>query len=551
MMTPFSTRAAHAIAAVSVVSMVVGCAARIDPSRPVYPLPQTRAEITGYNQTSTYADVIAFMNGLRSRNAPIAFGNIGTSTEGREIPYMILSRPVVTTPEQARALGRPIVYVNANIHAGEVEGKEALLALARDLTYQRGKNVLDSVVVIAVPIYNTDGNEKFADEAINRGDQNGPKLVGRRPNGQNLDLNRDYVKAEAPETRAALAMFNKWDPDVYVDLHTTDGSLHGFALTYSPSLNPASYAPGFPGSFNRDTLIPEIRARMKTRGFATFDYGNFEGPGRQDLTDTVKNGWYTYEHFPRYGTNYYGIRGRISILSEAYSHDPFKRRVESTYAFVQEILSATARHAAEIEKYRSLADNVGEPEVPIRSRMTTKPFNAPIPFEVLKRTGDSVRTQAGLPQGIKRTGRFITQVMPVYDRFEPVLSIDKPDAYALPNDTAIVALLRRHGLSVEPFLPGSWSGRTSTFTVDSVVTSPRAFQGHRETRLTGAWSNAAAGRVASGEPRGYVIVSASGRFGPLAAYLLEPQSDDGLVEWNFFDSYIKTGSPFPVTRLYK
>src|SRR5665213_1001200 len=204
------------VAAATIASLGIACAARIDPSRPIYPMPQTRAEATDYNQTSSYGDVTAFINGLRSRNAPLAFGVIGKTTDGRDIPYLIASRPLVTTPEQARELGRPIVYVNANIHAGEVEGKEALLALVRDLTYQRGPNVLDSLVLIAIPIYNGDGNEKFKDEAINRTEQNGKTLVGRRPNGQNLDLNRDYVKAEAPETRAALAMFNKWDPDVYV-----------------------------------------------------------------------------------------------------------------------------------------------------------------------------------------------------------------------------------------------------------------------------------------------------------------------------------------------
>ncbi len=551
-MTQTSTRVLRGIAATTAVSVIAACAARIDPSRPNFPMPETTAEATNYNQTSTYADVIAFMNGLRSRNAPIAFGVIGKTTEGRDIPYMILSRPMVTTPEQARALGRPVVYVNANIHAGEVEGKEALLALVRDLTYQHGPNVLDSLVLIAVPIYNADGNEKFKDEATNRGEQNGPALVGQRPNGQGLDLNRDYVKAEAPETRAALAMFDKWDPDVYVDLHTTDGSLHGFALTYSPSLNPASYAPGFAGTLTRDTILPEIRAHMRTRGYEVFDYGNFgSGYGREDLTDTVKKSWRTYEHLPRYGTNYYGMRGRISILSEAYSHDPFKRRVASTYAFVQEILSATARHAAEIEQIRSTAENVQEPEVPIRSQMTTKPFDAPIPFEVLQRTGDSTRTQAGLPKGIRRTGRFITQVMPVYDRFEPTLLIEKPDAYILPNEPRITALLQLHGLTVTPFLPESSTGRVSTFTVDSVITSPRAFQGHKETRLTGTWSAPSASKMPSGNPNGYVIVAATGRFGPLAAYLLEPQSDDGLVDWNFLDSDIKSGAPFPVTRFYK
>jgi zinc carboxypeptidase len=537
------------VAAASIASFAVACAARIDPSRPIYPMPQTRAEASDYAKTSSYGDVMAFINGLRSHNAPLAYGVIGKTTEGRDIPYIIASRPLVRTPEEARKLGRPIVYVNANIHAGEVEGKEALLALVRDLSFQRGPNVLDSLVLIAVPIYNADGNEKFADQAVNRREQDGPELVGTRANGQGLDLNRDYVKAEAPETRAALAMFDKWDPDVYVDLHTTDGSFHGFALTYSPSLNPASYAPGFAGGLTRDTIIPEIRARMHNRGFEVFDYGNFgREDGKAQLTDTVKDGWYTYEHTPRYGTNYYGIRGRVSILSEAFSHDPFKRRVASTYAFVQEILSAAARHAGQLEQIRSTADNVQEANVPIRSRMTTKPFDAPIPFEVLTRTGDSTRTQPGVPKGIRRTGRFITQVMPVYDRFEPTLEVPHPDAYLVPNDAKIVALLKLHGLTVEPFASSGASNRMSVFTIDSVITSPRAFQGHKETRVTGTWSTPSARDVAAG---GYVVVSATGRFGPLAAYLLEPESDDGLVEWNFFDSSIGTGKPFPVIRLYK
>jgi hypothetical protein len=551
-MMQLTSRTRHGITIAAVLTLSAGCAARIDPSRPVYPMPQTKAEATDYTQTSTYGDVTAFINGLRSRNAPLSYGVIGKTTEGRDIPYLIASRPIVSTPEEARKLGRPIVYVNANIHAGEVEGKEALLQLVRDLTYQHGPNVLDSLVLIAIPIYNADGNEKFADQAINRGEQLGPEMVGRRPNGQDLDLNRDYVKAEAPETRGALEMFNKWDPDVYVDLHTTDGSFHGFALTYSPSLNPASYAPGFPGALTRDTIIPEIRARMHTRGFEVFDYGNFDaGFSKRDITDTVKHGWYTYEHTPRYGTNYYGMRGRVSILSEAYSHDTFKRRVASTYAFVQEILSATARHAAQIKEVRTTAENVQEPDVPIRSRMTTKPFDAPISLEVMKRTGDTLRTQPGVPKGVRRTGRFITQTMAVYDRFEPTLTIKHPDAYILPNDPKIVENLRLHGVTATPYTPSATSGRMSVFTVDSIITATRQFQGHRETRITGNWSAPASQNVPGTSSTGYVMVSATGRFGPTAAYLLEPQSDDGYVDWNFYDSVLKSGSQFPVIRFYK
>jgi murein tripeptide amidase MpaA len=188
--------------------------------------------------------------------APLSFGSIGKTSEGRDIPYVIASRPLVSTASEAKQLGRPIVYVQGNIHAGEVEGKDALLALIRDLAFSSKPNVLDSIVLIAVPIYNADGNERFAPQSVNRTEQNGPEMVGVRPNAQNLDLNRDYVKAEAPETRASLTMFNTWDPDVFVDLHTTDGSFHGYALTHSPYFIPAAV---FGGVYARDPLLPVLR----------------------------------------------------------------------------------------------------------------------------------------------------------------------------------------------------------------------------------------------------------------------------------------------------
>jgi murein tripeptide amidase MpaA len=186
--------------------------------------PQTRAERTKYAETSTYQDVVDFLDSLQAKAGDrIWVGSIGRTTEGRDLPFAIASRPLVTSPAEAKRLRRPIVYVEGNIHAGEVEGKEAVLALLRDLVMKAGPSVLDSIVLIAVPIYNADGNERFGTTARQRGSQNGPAMVGQRTNARNFDLNRDYVKAEAPETRASLMMFNMWDPDVFVDLHTTDG----------------------------------------------------------------------------------------------------------------------------------------------------------------------------------------------------------------------------------------------------------------------------------------------------------------------------------------
>jgi hypothetical protein len=511
-------------------------------------LPTTHAERTNYLDTSHYDDVVAFLDSLKKLNAPLVFGSIGRTSESREIPYVIASRPLVHNAAEARATGKPIVYVQGNIHAGEVEGKEALQALLRDLTFANRANVLDSIVLIAVPIYNADGNERFGPQERQRGEQNGPQLVGQRPNtqgpnGQGFDLNRDYVKAEAPETRASLRMFDTWDPDVFVDLHTTDGSLHGYALTYSPSLNPASPL----GDFSRDLLV-ELRNRVRARdGYETFDYGNFnDGSGREVSADTVHRGWYTYDHRPRFGTNYYGLRNRVSVLSEAFSHDPFERRVKSTYSFVTQLLSLVAERGADIRAMEKRADQgpLGDGRgVALRSALPKTAESAPVRYEVLARTGDTSRTQPGLDRGLRRTGEIRTRPMPVFDRFVPTLVRPLPLLYAFSRaDTALITRLHLHGIRTEEST--EVKGPLEVFVVDSLVKSARPFQGHNEVRLEGHWE-----QVPSRMAGNVIVVPMDQPLRRLAAYLLDPESDDGLATWNFFDASLAVGRPYPVMRL--
>src|SRR4051812_21266155 len=235
--------------------------------------PLTRPERTNFTETSHYEDVIAFIDSLKLLGAKIETGSIGKTALGRDLPYVIASRPLIRTPAEARRLGRPVAYIQANIHSGEVEGKEAMLALLRDLLFDKNKNVLDSIVLIVQPDYNADGNEHFDVQARNRGAQNGPEMVGTRTTSCGWNLNRDYVSADAPETKASLTMLNKWNPDLFMDLHTTDGSIHGYALTYSPSLSPTAVTVA---PYVAQTMLPEIRRRMRERqGFETIDYGDF------------------------------------------------------------------------------------------------------------------------------------------------------------------------------------------------------------------------------------------------------------------------------------
>lgn len=265
------------------------------------------------------------------------------------------------------------------------------------------------------------------------------------------------------------------------------------------------------------------------------------------MADTLPQGWCTYEHVPRFGTNYYALRGRIGILSEAYSHDPFERRVESTYAFVREILSFAAERSASILALAEHSDRnlaTGRlTDVPVRARMATSPIRAPLLHEVILPTGDTAVTEAGLSAGLRRTGRMKTTVLDVYDRFEATRSVQAPAAYVLPPESdSIVTMLRLHGIVVER-LRAPWTGAAEAFTIDSLVRGQQ-FEGHALVRLEGRW------RTLSGAaPAGSFVVRTTQPRGVLAVILLEPECDDGLTAWGTLDPMLAVGRDYPIMRV--
>jgi len=551
--------------------------------------PLTRAERTNFTETSRYDDVVAFIDSLKTLGAKIVTGSIAKTVEGRELPYVIASRPLISTPAEARRLNRPVAYIQANIHAGEVEGKEAMQSLLRDLLFDKKKNVLDSIVLIVQPIYNADGNEKLGPQARNRGAQNGPELVGTRQNASRWNLNRDYIDADAPETRGSLAMLNRWNPDVFMDLHTTDGSIHGYALTYSPPLTPTALNV-IP--YTANTMLPAIRERMRTReGFEVIDYGDFSrtgvardrrgaartgppdtsaGRGRrggafggargpsleQIIADSIPtSGWAfsTYEPFARYGTNYYGLRNRIAILSEAFSHDPFARRVASTYDFVSEILSYLAEHKTEImslgkqgdAKVAAWAKNpASSPPLALRSRMDTTRIED-VRVEMIEPLTDSTKREPGMGAR-QRTGIIKLVKMPVMASFTPTLTSTLPYAYAFDAKAAhdILPILAVHGIAVDQ-LDAPATASVQSFRVDTVIDRGPSETSRTMKDLDGAWNEPAARTLSAGT----YVVRAGQPYGLLAFYLLEPRSEDGLAQWSFFDDILSARTDFPIARI--
>jgi hypothetical protein len=491
----------------------------------------TRAERTAYRETSSHADVLGFLDSLRARGAEIALDTLAVTSTGRVVPFVVASHPRVRSPAQAARSGKPIVYLQANIHAGEVEGKEAAQMLLRDLTLGPLRPLLDSLVLLVVPIYNVDGNEALAPGEVNRPGQNGPAIVGRRANAQGLDLNRDYVKQEAPETRGSAALLSAWRPNVFVDLHTTNGSYHGYALTWSPGLNPNSTPAN---DWVRDSLLPSVSARMRERhGRRTFSYGNF----LNQHPDSLTLGWATYDARPRFGTNWWALRGGMAVLSEAYSNDDFATRVSSTYDFVRELLSEVARSrdaVLRLTAIRPVTDSVV-----VRS-VLGPPRRDRIIAEITEPAGEG----DGMYARRRRTGVFRTIEMPVFDRFVPERKEALPEAYLIPERLSqVVELLRRQGVAVERS-PGRAAG-LEHFAVDSVRSEP-LFEGHRPTVVDGHWSPSK-GEVGAGWYR----VRTAQPLGILTAYLLEPASEDGLVTWNLLDTELAPGRNYPILRSRK
>lgn len=441
---------------------------------------------------------------------------------------------MVATPGDAHRTGKPILYIQANIHAGEVEGKEAMQMLLRELTLGSLKPLLDSVIVLAVPIYNTDGNDRFGPAERNRPGQNGPAVVGLRSNGQYLDLNRDYVKAEAPETRGAMALMEAWDPDVFMDLHTTNGSYHGYVLTYSPGLN-ANASPT--NDYTRDKFLPLVRERMRARHQQeTFWYGNF----RNQDPDSLVLGWETYEPYARYGTNWAGLRNRVSILSEAYSNADFGTRISASYNFVREVISLAVEERRTIKSLIVAADARRPDSVVVRSDLAP-PTVQPVIAEI---TQPGQAAENGYRRRI-RSGVFKTIRMPVFDRFTPTRKEARPAAYLIPaHETALVELLRLQGVQVGRLMH-SWKGAAESFGIDSLAASTRAFEGHRNVTVVGTWKPAAEYEAAAGS----YLVSTDQPLGTFAAYVLEPASEDGVVAWNLLDRELRVKQDYVIRRV--
>ncbi|RMF41899.1 MAG: hypothetical protein D6753_08755 [Planctomycetota bacterium] len=507
------------------VVVVLGSGQRLGGQTPREALP-TVAEASNYTDTAHDYQVEAFLRTLATEWQDAELVSLGSTVEGRPLWGLVVEPP--PQPGHSEPL---TVLLLGGIHSGECDGKEALLALARDMAFAEDEDLRQSLRLIFVPNFNADGNERRSPE--HRPGQEGPQAgMGVRENAQGLDLNRDFVKLESPEVRALVAAMTRYDVDVLIDTHTTNGSLHGYDLTFDIPHNPAA-CPAIV-QWMRSRLMPEITRRLRQDGFETFYYGNFDREHTQ---------WRTYGHEPRYSTEYMGLRGKIGILAESYSYASYRRRIEATYAFVRQALQILSQESATVASV--LESSCGAPQAG-----SDLPIRAELALTESSTTVRGYQTPEGTPVPPPYNAQKLRENQPReyqvqwWSHATTSDAVSLPFAYRIDRDAAwAVGRLLQHGVSVHEVVRES-ELQVEQYVVQDVQRDATRSFGHHRQQIA-----AAAQSVRVDLHEGDFVVLVDQPLGRLAGYLLEPAAEDGLASWNFFDPAVVAGQPFPVARI--
>ena len=497
--------------------------------------PSTRPERSDFLETSRFDDVTEFLRGLEGRHPQLGSTTFGYSEEGRALPLAVFGNVPDPSAASVRSSNATRVLVFANIHAGEVAGKEAAQVLVRELAQGLRDRWTDSLVILVAPIYNADGNERVG--LRNRPRQHGPLAgMGQRLNARELDLNRDNAKLESAEARALSRLVQEYDPHVALDLHTTNGTFHAYHLTYSPPLHPSTDA-GITDLL-RDEWLPAVTQSVRDRyGWEMFYYGNVPGTFGME----GERGWYTFDHRPRFTTNYLGLRNRFGILSEAYSYATFENRILAHGRFVEAVIEFAFTNATRVRRAVEAADAAPAPGMDIGLRADLARGDT---IDVLLGAVDDERNPYTGALIYRRREEHTVEKMPDFGTFHATETVTAPAAYLIPADLVrVIERLEAHGVRTAR-LDADADLTASAFHVDSTRASERQYQGHFLRELWGEWR----------EDRrefatGTVVVPVRQPLGRLIVILLEPRSDDGFLAWNLLDEAMEASGSYPIARV--
>ncbi|MBL0174073.1 MAG: M14 family metallopeptidase [Ignavibacteria bacterium] len=487
---------------------------------------RTDYEKSGFVSSPRHDATMAYLERLRKASPWISVQRFGVTPQGRDLPLVVLSKDRAFTPAAARRSGRPVVLIQAGIHAGEIDGKDAGLMLLRDIAVTKTlARLADHAIVLFMPIFNLDGHERQS--RTNRINQDGPVEQGWRVTAQNLNLNRDYLKADAPEMRAWLGVYNAWLPELLLDCHVTDGIDFQYNLTYSMEMFENAPPPVVRWQRGlRDSFI----AGMERQGDPVCPYVF----PREDRD--LSKGLLTFPAPPRFSTGYAAIRNRAAVLIETHMLKPYKARVTATYRLLVEILShvnadprgltGAVREADDetTRRFSAVADSATFPVA-----FTSGGGSTPLRFLGYESSLVPSRISGGTYQ-VWDHRKPVTVTIPLFDDARPSKRVRTPLAYLVPQEwTKAVDVLRAHGLVLERL------AEPATVPVEtSIFSSPKWREAPYEGRHTLQQKQTPRRETAS-FPAGTYVLRLAQPAAQAAVHLLEPDAPDSFVSWGFFD----------------
>ena len=495
---------------------------------PVPPDLLTQAELTGFRKTETYDEVLAFLTRLERLSPYLHVSFIGPSEQGRRIPVVVASKEKLFDPAERFKSAKPVVLVLNSIHAGEVDGTDATLMLLRDIALTNRLDLLDGVTLVTVVVYNVDGHARVS--PYNRPNQNGPDEMGYRANARGLDLNRDFVKADAKETRALLALADAWKPDLFVDDHVTDGADFQATLTVSYANEPVTPKP------LRDWLkavVPKALSDVEERRLR-----HERRLRRLPRPRDPMKGFDSSVFSPRYSTGYFPVRNVPSILVETHALKSFARsRPVERASFSARSSSARADAAKELlaarEKARSAARSApaGSPVVVAAEGDPARPESVDFPTYAWT---EAVSEVTGRPVVRWDRAQKKTIRIPSLEHARPTVTVPRPAAYLIPAGFGNVEeRLKAHGIRYE-MLPAARTLAVGTSRASSAVFAKTSYQGR--VRVEAKISRAVETRMI---PAGSLYVPLDTELANVAIALLEPESPDSLFAWGELSSCLE------------
>ena len=517
----------------------------------------TPAERSDYRTTPDYAETVAYLERLAAAHPDrMCMENFGRTGEGRDLKLVVASKDGVFAPDAIHRSGRVVLLVQNAIHAGEMDGKDACLSLLRDLLQEEGQaHPLDHVVFAFIPVYNVDGHERRS--AYNRINQKGPALAGWRANATNLNLNRDYMKADAPETRAFLRMFHRWMPDFFVDDHVTDGADFQYDVTFAIDGTPDVFPPT--AAWIRETVTPELARRVNATGHLAFPDTVF----LRDDTDPSQ-GLAFNENPPRFSTGQMILENRPGLLVELHMLKDYRTRVRANYEVLRALLEVLDRDAATLRARNEEADRAaarlgveGTHGSPFPVFVTNGGDTTPVAFRGVEFTrspsevSGTTRVQYG-PAPWEAT-------LPAASIGRVVVSVRVPAGYILPPQwSQVIDVLEAHGLHFRR-TTAEWSGPVERYRCEGMVWAGAPFEGRFPILRSG---NVERGMGRFGAchlttetirfPAGSVVVPLDQRLSKVAIHWLEPEAPDSALRWGFFVSIFEqkeSGEAYVLERL--